>query len=172
MNERTRIQIEEMKKQTIGVEVEMYNITREKACRTIAAYYGTENTVRYIGGSYYAWACKDNQGREWKITRDSSIYADCDEEKTEMGTPILHYSDIEGLQKIIRNLRHAGAKSDPAHMCGVHIHIGLGEHSPQTLRNLANIMASHESLLISALRLDRSRINATAIRSTRISLPS
>ena len=56
MNEKTRIQIEEMKKQTIGVEVEMYNITREKACRTIAAYYGTEDTVRYIGGGYYAWA--------------------------------------------------------------------------------------------------------------------
>ena len=33
MNEKTRIQIEEMKKQTIGVEVEMYNITREKAAR-------------------------------------------------------------------------------------------------------------------------------------------
>lgn len=30
MNEKTRIQIEEMKKQTIGVEVEMNSITREK----------------------------------------------------------------------------------------------------------------------------------------------
>lgn len=159
MNEKTRNQIEEMKKQTIGVEVEMYNITREKACRTIAAYFGTENTVHYLGGTYSAWACRDSQGREWKITRDSSIYADRDDEKTELGTPILHYDDIEDLQKIIRSLRKAGAKSDPAHMCGVHIHIGLGEHSPQSLRNLANIMASHESLLISALRLDRSRIN-------------
>ena len=28
MNEKTRIQIEEMKRQTIGVEVEMNNITR------------------------------------------------------------------------------------------------------------------------------------------------
>lgn len=159
MNEKTRNQIEEMKKQTIGVEVEMYNITREKACRTIAAYFGTENTVHYLGGTYSAWACRDSQGREWKITRDSSIYADRDDEKTELGTPILRYDDIEDLQKIIRSLRKAGAKSDPAHMCGVHIHIGLGEHSPQSLRNLANIMASHESLLISALRLDRSRIN-------------
>ena len=30
MNEKTRIQIEEMKRQTIGVEVEMNNITREQ----------------------------------------------------------------------------------------------------------------------------------------------
>ena len=33
MNEKTRIQIEEMKRQTIGVEVEMNNITRENAAR-------------------------------------------------------------------------------------------------------------------------------------------
>ncbi|MDD6489304.1 MAG: hypothetical protein PUG48_05775 [Clostridia bacterium] len=33
MSEKTTRQIEEMKKQTIGVEVEMNNITREKAAR-------------------------------------------------------------------------------------------------------------------------------------------
>lgn len=41
MNEKTRIQIEEMKRQTIGVEVEMNNITREKAARIAADYFGT-----------------------------------------------------------------------------------------------------------------------------------
>ena len=39
------------------------------------------------------------------------------------------------------------------------IHIGANGHTPQTLRNLANIMASHESLLADALRLDRGRMN-------------
>ena len=106
MNEKTRIQIEEMKKQTIGVEVEMYNITREKAARTIAEYFHTEGTVKYIGGSYSAWACKDNKGREWKITRDSSIQAASDDEKAELGTPILTYEDIPDLQEILRQLRH------------------------------------------------------------------
>ena len=159
MNEKTRTQIEEMKKQTIGVEVEMYNITREQACKTIATYFHTEDTVRYLGGAYKAWSCKDNQGRTWKITRDSSIQAQHDDERTEMGTPILRYDDIEDLQEILRQLRHKGAKSDSAHMCGVHIHIGLDDHTPNSLRNLANIMASHESLLISALRLDRNRIS-------------
>ena len=147
------------KGKTIGVEVEMYNITREKAARTIAEYFHTEGTVKYIGGSYSAWACKDNKGREWKITRDSSIQAASDDEKAELGTPILTYEDIPDLQEILRQLRHKGAKSDPAHMCGVHIHIGLNGHTPKSLRNLANIMASHESLLISAMRLDRNRIN-------------
>jgi len=159
MNEKTSNQIEEMKKQTIGVEVEMYNITREKAARTIAEYFHTENTVRYLGGSYDAWGCKDNQGREWKITRDVSIQAARDDEKAELGTPILNYDDIPDLQEILRQLRHKGAKSDPAHMCGVHIHIGLNGHTPKSLRNLANIMASHENLLISAMRLDHGRIS-------------
>lgn len=158
MNEKTRSQIEAMKRQTIGVEVEMYNITREEACRTVAEYFHTEDTVRYIGGGYCAWSCRDTLGREWKITRDSSIQAARDEERTELGTPILCYGDIEDLQEILRQLRHRGAKSDPAHMCGVHIYIGLDGHDAKTLRNLANIMASHENLIISALRLDRTRI--------------
>ena len=41
MNEKVARQIEEMKKQTIGVEVEMNNITREKAARVAARYFGT-----------------------------------------------------------------------------------------------------------------------------------
>lgn len=42
MNDKTREQIEAMKKQTIGVEIEMNNITREKAARKVAEYFGTE----------------------------------------------------------------------------------------------------------------------------------
>ena len=41
----------------------------------------------------------------------------------------------------------------------VHIHIGAKGHTPQTLRNLANIMASHESLIAEALNLDHRRMN-------------
>jgi hypothetical protein len=75
-----------------------------------------------------------------------------------MVTPILTYSDMETLQELIRQLRHAGAKSDATRGCGVHIHIGANGHTPQTLRNLANIMASHEELIAEALRLDRGRM--------------
>ena len=41
MNEKTARQIEEMKRQTIGVEVEMNSITREKAAKTAADFFGT-----------------------------------------------------------------------------------------------------------------------------------
>ncbi|OQB13564.1 MAG: putative amidoligase enzyme [Firmicutes bacterium ADurb.Bin193] len=159
MKETTRTQIAEMKKQTIGVEVEMNHITRSKAAKLAAEYFGTgryEDTARRNG--YYTVSAWDAQGREWKFQRDVSI-AGTDSEKCELVTPILRYEDIETLQGLIRVLRKGGAISNPSQGCGVHIHIGANGHTPQTLRNLANIMASHESLLAEALKLDTHRIN-------------
>lgn len=159
MNERTANQITEMKKQTIGVEVEMNNITREDAAKTAADFFGTgryEYTARRNG--YETWSAWDGDGREWKFQKDVSIQGP-DNKKCELVTPILTYGDIETLQEVIRKLRHAGAKSDATRGCGVHIHIGAKGHTPQTLRNLANIMASHESLLADALNLDRGRMS-------------
>ena len=159
MNEKIANQIAEMKKQTIGVEVEMNNIRRDKAAKLAADFFGTgryEDTARR--NSYYTWSVWDEQGREWKFQRDVSI-AGPDSEKCEMVTPILTYADMETLQELVRRLRKAGAKSDPTRGCGVHIHIGAKGHTAQSLRNLANIMASHESLIAEALKLDNYRMN-------------
>ncbi len=159
MNEKIMNQIAEMKMQTIGVEVEMNNITRKAAAQLAAEFFGTgryEDTARRNG--YYTWSAWDSQGREWKFQRDVSISGP-DSEKCELVTPILTYADMETLQELIRRLRKAGAKSDASRGCGVHIHIGAKGHTPQTLRNLANIMASHESLLADALDLDRNRMS-------------
>ena len=74
MNERIARQIEEMKKQTIGVEVEMNNIRRDKAAELAAAFFGTgrfENTASRNG--YYTWSAWDADGREWKFQKDVSI---------------------------------------------------------------------------------------------------
>lgn len=158
MTNKTTQQIENMKNQTIGVEVEMNNITRNKAAKLAADFFGTgryANTADRNG--YFTWSAWDEQGREWKFQRDVSISGP-DLEKCEMVTPILTYADIETLQELIRKLRKAGAKSDASRGCGVHIHIGANGHTAQTLRNLANIMASHEGLLTSALNLDSRRI--------------
>ena len=158
MNDKTRNQIKEMKKQTIGVEIEMNNITREAAAKLAADFFGTgryEYTARRNG--FETWSAWDGEGREWKMQKDVSI-AGPDSQKCELVTPILTYGDIETLQELIRRLRKAGAKSDYTRGCGVHIHIGAKGHTPQTLRNLANIMASHESLLKDALALDEYRV--------------
>ncbi len=159
MNEKMKNQVAEMKKQTIGVEVEMNSITCHAAAKLAADFFGTgrfEDTASRNG--YCTWSAWDAQGREWKFQRDVSIDGP-DGEKCEMVTPILTYTDMDTLQELVRRLRKAGAKSDYTRGCGVHIHIGAKGHTPQTLRNLANIMASHESLLADALALDHYRMS-------------
>ena len=159
MNDKLKNQFAEMKKQTIGVEVEMNNITRRNAAKVAAEFFGTsryEDTARRNG--YYSWSAWDADGREWKFQYDSSISGP-DSKKCEMVTPILTYTDMDLLQELIRRLRKAGAKSDATRGCGVHIHIGAQGHDAKSLRNLANIMASHERLLADALNLDRGRMS-------------
>ena len=151
--------MENAKTQTFGVEIEMNNITRRDAAKLAAEFFGTgryEDTARRNG--YCTWIDWMADGREWKFQKDVSI-AGPDSHKCEMVTPILTYEDMETLQELVRILRKAGARSDATRGCGVHIHIGAKGHTPQTLRNLANIMASHESLIAEALDLDHGRMN-------------
>lgn len=159
MNEKMARQIAEAKKQTIGVEIEMNGITRSRAAKVAAEFFGTgryKDTAARNG--YYTWSAWDADGREWKFQRDISI-AGPDSEKCELVTPILTYGDMELLQELVRQLRHAGGRSDADRGCGVHIHIGAKGHTPQSLRNLANIMAGHESLIAEALNLDGRRMS-------------
>ena len=157
MNERTAQQIAAMKTQTIGCEVEMTCITRKAAARIAADFFGT-GRFEYTGYHYSTWSAWDAQGREWKFMSDSSIRTQ-NGEACELVTPILKYEDIETLQELIRRLRRAGARSDYTLGCGVHIHIGAQGHTPQTLRNLANIMAGHETLIAEAIKVDRRRMS-------------
>lgn len=159
MNEKMARQIAEAKKQTIGVEIEMNGITRSRAAKAAAEFFGTgryKDTAARNG--YCTWSAWDADGREWKFQRDVSI-AGPDSEKCELVTPILTYADMETLQELVRQLRHAGGVSHAGVGAGVHIHIGAKGHTPQSLRNLANIMAGHESLIAEALDLDRGRMS-------------
>ena len=120
MKESTRIQIENMKNQTFGVEVEGNNITRRKAAEKAAEFFGTN--LYGCSGSRNGdstWSAWDAEGREWKFQKDVSIDGP-DDEKCEMVTPILTYTDMEFLQGLIRTLRKAGMKSDATRGCGVH----------------------------------------------------
>lgn len=159
MNEKMARQIAEAKKQTIGVEIEMNGITRSRAAKVAAEFFGTgryKDTAARNG--YCTWSAWNADGREWKFQRDVSI-AGPDSEKCELVTPILTYADIETLQELVRQLRHAGGVSHAGVGAGVHIHIGAKGHTPQSLRNLANIMAGHEGLIAEALDLDRGRMS-------------
>ena len=137
----------------------MNGITRSRAAKAAADFFGTGRYKDTAGrNGYCTWSAWDADGREWKFQRDVSI-AGPDSEKCELVTPVLTYADIETLQELVRQLRHAGAKSDAGRGCGVHIHIGAKGHTPQSLRNLANIMAGHEGLIAEALDLDRGRMS-------------
>ena len=157
MTNATARQIENMKNQTIGVEVEMNSITRQTAAKIAAEFFGTgrwEDTAHRNG--YSTWSAWDADGREWKFQKDVSI-AGPDSQKCELVTPVLTYGDMELLQGLVRALRRAGAKSSPSRGCGVHIHIGSEGHTPQTIRNLVNLMASHEDQLSKAIEISYGR---------------
>ena len=141
-----------MKTQTFGIEMEFNNISRARAAQVIAAYFGT--SVEYRGGTYDTRRVRDNQGRYWKVVSDSSITAPY-EEQTEVVSPICRWEDIPTVQKIVRALRHAGAKAHSS--CGIHVHVGLGNHSAKTLRNLVNIVNAKEDLLTMALQIEPGR---------------
>ena len=153
-----------MRTQRFGIEIEMTGITRKKAAEAIAEYFGTESF--YLGTYYKTYGAKDRQGRTWKATYDSSIIAQkksggrtvqaADEYKCEVVSPILTYEDMADLQEIIRRLRHSGAFVNS--QCGIHIHVDAGRYTPQTLRNLVNIIASKEDILYKALRIDPARL--------------
>lgn len=153
-----------MRTQRFGIEIELTGITREDAAKVIADYFGTE--CYYIGTYYKTYVAKDRKGREWKATFDSSIVAQKkvhrqvtsagDEYKCEIVSPILTYDDIPDLQEVVRQLRHKGAFA--SEKCGIHIHVDASRYTPQTLRNMVNIIASKEDILYKALQNDPARL--------------
>lgn len=155
-----------MKNQTIGVEIEMTGITREKAAEVTSKFLG--GTIERTFDSYDTYKIKTPDNRIWKVMSDGSILTRKKEKgslisadrsySVELVTPILKYDDIEILQELIRKLRHGGAISESRLQCGIHIHIGAEEHTPNTLKNLVNLMASKEELIYKSLEIDPERV--------------
>ena len=162
MTNKTNKQVENMKAQTFGVEVEGNHITRQKAATVAAEFFGTGRyEFSASRNGYMTWSAWDAEGREWKFQRDASISGP-DDERCELVTPILTYKDMEMFQELLRRLRKAGMVSNPVQGCGVHIHVGLKgtdgrDHNAKTLRNLVNIMAAHETQIARAIRIDEGR---------------
>ena len=141
-----------MKTQTFGIEIEMNRISRITAAQVLADHFGTR--VQYVGGTYDTRLVPDGQGRDWKIVLDNSIEGP-QAERTEFVSPICRWEDIETVQELVRKLRAAGARAHTS--CGVHVHIGRGQHTPRTLRNLVNLVNAKEDLLTQALGISESR---------------
>ena len=138
-----------MKNQTFGIEVETTGLGREGTARAIAAYFGT--TARFVGHHLGDWHIPMPDGRKWVVERDGSVTDPC----AEVVSPVCRWEDIEMVQAVIRAIRKAGARVD--HTCGIHIHVGLGEHTPASLRRLVNIVNAKEDLLTQALGISPDR---------------
>ena len=138
-----------MKNQTFGIEIETTGIGRERTAKAIAAYIGT--TARYVGRHLDDWKVPMPDGRHWTVERDGSVT----DPSAEVVSPVCRYEDIQMVQEVVRAIRAAGAKADGS--CGIHIHIGLGEHTPQSLRRLVNIVNAKEDLLTTALGITPDR---------------
>lgn len=145
-----------LKQQRFGVEVEFTGIAREKAAVVIGKIFGRRPSAP-ASGCYHTRTIYDNEGRKWKLMRDSSIlpsrhddsYHNLDEYKCEMVTPILEYKDIETLQTILRALRAAGAVVN--HSCGIHIHVDGANHDAESLKRLIAFMTARQDLINEAL---------------------
>ena len=149
-----------MRSQNFGIEIEMTGLTRAAAARIIAGHFDTQAT--HVGGGYDAYTVRDNRNRQWKVVSDTSIRCRNGNNRSasrnyavEFVSPICQYEDIETVQELVRKLRAGGAKVNGS--CGIHVHVDASSHTPQTLRNIVNIMASKEDLLYKTLQVQVSR---------------
>lgn len=152
----------DLRDQTFGVEIELTGITRERAAKVIARYFGTKAKNEASTFGYYTWAAKDFKGRTWKCLKDASIFPQRKINghinnthdqgyKCEVVTPILKYEDMEDLQNIVRLLRVEGAIANSS--TGIHVHVGADKHNVKSLQNLVKLVASKEDLIYEALNI-------------------
>jgi len=149
-----------------GIEIELTGITRNEAAKVAAEHLGGRITS---AGDYY-----DTQkviapdGRVWKFMSDSSIACQKKQGRqkvsasrdysVELVSPILSYrEDIHTLQELVRKLRKAGAFTNAS--CGIHIHLDGSQHTPRSIRNFVNIIASKNDLLYKALQIAPERMH-------------
>ena len=132
-----------MKNQTFGIEIETTGLGRERTAKALAAHFGT--TAVYRGRHLDDWQVPMPDGRHWTVESDGSVT----DPSAEVVSPVCRWEDIEMVQEVVRTLREAGARADST--CGIHVHVGLGEHTPQSLRRLVNIVNAKEDLLTQSL---------------------
>jgi len=139
----------DMREQRWGLELEM------------SGYFG--HPFENDGGFYGKYSVRDEQSRRWTVMSDSSITKQKkvdgeivdtidDAYSVELVTPICKYEDIEVLQGLVRKLRKAGALVNNS--CGIHVHVDGAGHTPKSIRNIINIVASKNDLLYQALQIE------------------
>lgn len=149
-----------------GIEIEFTGITREQAAETAHDYFGGSLQEASIYNRYCPTVTAPD-GRVWKFINDSSIKSQKKEQartvsadtiyRVEMVSPILNYrADIESLQGFIRRLKKAGGFTNSS--CGIHVHLDGEAHTPRSLWNFVNLVASRNDLFYKALQIPEERV--------------
>lgn len=149
-----------------GIEIEFTGITRSKAAEIAAQYL---NGAVSLAGDYYdSHKVTAPDGRIWKFMSDASIVRQRKVRgqittagvnySVELVSPILlYYQDIDTLQGLVRVLRKAGGFTNSS--CGIHVHLDGSNHTPRSIRNFVNIIASHNDLFYKALQIPPERMS-------------
>jgi hypothetical protein len=149
-----------------GIEIEFTGITRSEAARIAAGHLG--GAVTSAGDYYDTKKVTAPDSRVWKFMSDSSITCQMKQGRqrvpvmgyysVELVSPILNYrEDIDTLQNLVRKLRKAGAFTNAS--CGIHVHLDGASHTPRSIRNFVNIIASKNDLFYKALQIAPERMN-------------
>ena len=148
-----------------GIEIEFTGITREQAANTAANYLN--GSVYHAGGGYDAYYVTElPTGRCWKFVSDASLSCQRKERgrlrsaskaySVELVSPVLTYQkDIETVQGLVRCLRKAGGFTN--NTCGIHVHLDGEDHTPRSLWNFVNLVASRNDLFYKALQIPEER---------------
>lgn len=147
-----------------GIEIEFTGITRELAAEIVAKVTG--GFVTDLGGYYGVYTITAPDGRIWKVMYDSSIRCQVKRNGTrcsasreysvELVSPILvYYPDMTTLQQIVRKLRLSGGLTNRT--CGIHVHLDGSPHTPRSLWNFINLVASRNDLFYKAFRIPPER---------------
>ena len=126
---------------TFGCELEYEGISQATAAKVVAD--ATGGTARYEGTHLSNWVVTMPDGRRWQVVSDGSLNGGA-----EVVTPILHTSDLETLQKVVRELRHHGAKANAR--TGLHVHVGAADFTPTQVKNLVRTFYKQEKLILKA----------------------
>ena len=125
--------------------LEYTHLSREGAARAIQSVVG--GRITHTGGSYDEWTVHADDGKKWKAVSDGSLGSRAT--SAEVVTPILHWNDLDTLQKVVRALRRARART-PA-CTSQHVHIGVEDFTAAQIANFARIWYKQEKLILKAV---------------------
>lgn len=148
-----------------GIEIEFTGISRSEAADVVSKYL--EGSISRSYDYYDTYTVTAPDGRNWKLMYDGSLHcrrrvgrsstSAGSEYSCELASPILIYrEDIGTLQDIVRRLRKAGGMTNNS--CGIHIHLDGAAHTPRSIRNFINLIASRNDLFYKALQIEPERM--------------